>query len=256
MIHRVDTNHLTMTALAGISRETRDEIKTMRGPRSHRHSDVCGHREPAALHKESGLDGPYLVTEWGATGLGSQQDRVGAPIENDSTTRRTLLKRFETPSTPTRRNVSARSFFSGTKAGTHSTWYGMVSRIGEETATVDVMHYCGTVGGQPIAAASRRRTARRQDAGQNIRSSPAKVTRQSSLFVMMTKTRSPTRGKSWKKARFERRATRIEAAEFPGLIADRANRDHFYGAHESRCVPPVWLCIRRNGGAAHANIPF
>jgi hypothetical protein len=145
MIHRVDTNHLTLTALAGINRDLVQQIKT-RAP----DLDLIGIQSYADIvnlprHlKESGWDRPYLVTEWGATGhweVGKTE--WGAPIENDSTTKaENYRKRFEVAIRPDQEQcLGSFVFLWGQKQERTPTWYGMFLETGEETETVDVMHY-------------------------------------------------------------------------------------------------------------------
>jgi hypothetical protein len=145
MIHQVDTNHLTMTALAGIGKDLVKDIRT-RAP----DLDLIGIQMYADIVnlprylKESGWDGPYLVTEWGATGhweVGKTE--WGAPIENDSTTKADFYqKRFEAAIRPDGTQcLGSFVFLWGQKQERTPTWYGMFLESGEETATVDVMHF-------------------------------------------------------------------------------------------------------------------
>ncbi len=87
MIHEVDPNHLTTTALAGISKDLVGQIKS-RAPdldllSIQMYADIVN--LPHYL-QEDGWDGAYMVTEWGATGHWEvAKTEWGAPIENDST---------------------------------------------------------------------------------------------------------------------------------------------------------------------------
>lgn len=145
MIHQVDPNHPTMTALSGIGKDLVADLKT-RAP----DLDLIGIQMYADIVnlpqrlKESGWDRAYLVTEWGATGhweVGSTA--WGAPIENDSTTKADFyLKRFEAAIRPDQTQcLGSFVFLWGQKQERTPTWYGMFLETGEETATVDVMHY-------------------------------------------------------------------------------------------------------------------
>ena len=94
--------------------------------------------------KDLGWTGPYIVTEWGATGhweVGKTQ--WGAPIENDSTTKADFyLKRFDTAIRPDQRQcLGSYVFLWGQKQERTPTWYGVFLESGEETAAVDTMHY-------------------------------------------------------------------------------------------------------------------
>jgi hypothetical protein len=145
MIHQVDPNHLTTTMLAGLGKETVEAIKT-RAP----DLDLLGIQMYADIVnlprylRETGWTGPYLVTEWGATGhweVGKTQ--WGAPLENDSTTKADFyLKRFETAIRPDHQQcIGSYVFLWGQKQERTPTWYGVFLESGEETAAVDVMHY-------------------------------------------------------------------------------------------------------------------
>lgn len=148
MIHEVDTNHLTMTAIAGISKELVADLKT-RAP----DLDLIGIQMYADIInlprylRESGLDRPYLVTEWGATGHWEVNKTAwGAPLENDSTTKADFYrKRFETAIAPDQTQcLGSFVFLWGQKQERTPTWYGMFLETGEATATVDVMHHLWT----------------------------------------------------------------------------------------------------------------
>ena len=144
-IHQVDPNHPTMTMLAGIGPDTVNFIKT-RAP----DLDVLGIQSYADIVnlprylKDTGWTGPYIVTEWGATGhweVGKTQ--WGAPIENDSTTKADFyLKRFDIAIRPDQRQcLGSYVFLWGQKQERTPTWYGVFLESGEETAAVDTMHY-------------------------------------------------------------------------------------------------------------------
>lgn len=145
MIHEVDPNHPTMTMLAGIWPELIREIKA-RAP----DLDLIGIQSYADIVnlpkylRESNWTGPYLVTEWGATGhweVGKTQ--WDAPLENDSTTKADwYLKRYQAVIEPDQKQcLGSYVFLWGQKQERTPTWYGMFLESGEETATVDTMHF-------------------------------------------------------------------------------------------------------------------
>jgi hypothetical protein len=145
MIHQVDPNHPTMTMLAGIGPDLVQQIKT-RAP----DLDLLGIQMYADIVnlprylKETGWTGPYVVTEWGATGHWEVgKTSWGAPIENDSTTKADLyLKRYQTAIGPDQTQcLGSYVFLWGQKQERTPTWYGVFLESGEETATVDSMHY-------------------------------------------------------------------------------------------------------------------
>lgn len=145
MIHQLDTNHPTMTALSGISRDLVDHINS-RAP----DLDLIGIQSYADIvnlprHlKESGWDRSYLVTEWGATGHWEVgRTTWGAPIENDSTMKADFyMKRFQTAIHADQAQcLGSFVFLWGQKQERTPTWYGMFLETGEKTETVDVMHF-------------------------------------------------------------------------------------------------------------------
>lgn len=144
MIHEVDPNHPTMTALAGIGKDVIREIKT-RAP----DLDLIGIQMYADIInlprylRECEWTGPYIVTEWGATGHWEvPKTEWGAPIENDSTTKAEFYRRRHAAVIETDKTQCLGSyvFLWGQKQERTPTWYGMFLETGESTATVDVMH--------------------------------------------------------------------------------------------------------------------
>ncbi len=148
MIHQVDPNHPTTTSLAGFNKDLVEQIKT-RAPdldllAVQMYADIVN--LPRYLHA-SGWDGPYIVTEWGATGHWEVgQTTWGAPIEDDSSTKADLYhKRYDIAiAADTNHCLGSYVFLWGQKQERTPTWYGMFLPSGEETETVDVMHYIWT----------------------------------------------------------------------------------------------------------------
>jgi hypothetical protein len=148
MIHELDPNHPTTTALAGFKPEKVNLVKT-RAPdldfiSFQMYSDIVN--LPKYLRKAA-WDKPYIVTEWGGTGHWEcAKTAWGAPIENDSTTKGDLYgKRFLAAIKPDQKLcLGSYVFLWGNKQERTPTWYGMFLSSGEETAPVDVMHYLWT----------------------------------------------------------------------------------------------------------------
>ncbi len=148
MIHQVDPNHPTTTSLAGISKELVDEIKT-RAPdldllSVQFYADIVN--LPHHLH-DIGWTGPYVVTEWGATGHWEcGKTSWAAPIEDNSSVKADLYrKRYEIAiASDTNQCLGSYVFLWGQKQERTPTWYGMFLPSGEATETVDVMEYLWT----------------------------------------------------------------------------------------------------------------
>ena len=145
MIHSIDPNHLTTTTLAGISKELADDIK-QRAPdldllSIQMYADIVN--LPRYI-KEVGWDGPYMVTEWGATGHWEvPPTEWGASVENNSSVKADYyMERYQTAiASDTVQCVGSYVFLWGQKQERTPTWYGMFLPTGEETEPIDVMHY-------------------------------------------------------------------------------------------------------------------
>ena len=145
MIHQVDTNHLTTTPLAGASVELLQEIRT-RAPdldllAVQTYGDIV--KLPEHL-RDAAWKGPYIVTEWGATGhWESDKTDWEAPIENDSTVKAGLYtKRYEAVIAADQKHcLGSYAFLWGQKQERTPTWYGVFLNSGEETESVDVLQH-------------------------------------------------------------------------------------------------------------------
>jgi hypothetical protein len=148
MIHQIDPNHLTTTPLSGFKPEVIRQIKTRAPDLDLLSFQMYGGIENLPRYlRESDWRGPYLITEWGATGHWEvRKTEWGAPIENDSTTKADFYeKRFETAILADhKRCVGSYVFLWGHKQERTPTWYGMFLDSGEETAAVDTMQYLWT----------------------------------------------------------------------------------------------------------------
>ena len=145
MIHAVDTNHLTTSPVAGVDARVLGEIKTRASDLDvlsiQVYADIVN--VPERL-REAGWDGPYIITEWGATGhWESPQTGWGAPVENDSTTKAQLYKsRYETIIAADRKQcLGSYAFLWGQKQERTPTWYGVFLESGEATESVDVLQF-------------------------------------------------------------------------------------------------------------------
>jgi hypothetical protein len=264
MIHAVDPNHLTLTPLAGFNTEMVHEVH-QRAP----DLDLLGIQmyagivELPRLLRESGYDGPYLVTEWGATGHWEvPKTDWGAPIENDSTTKaNAYLSRYRAviESDP-KHCLGSYVFLWGQKQERTPTWYGMFLSSGEETATVDALHTIWN--GQPPANCSPKlegawlnnQTAYKSihlKAGQNY---PAKMAVTdpdgdplSYRWVLMDESNAKTTGGD-----FER-----EPKVWSGLIQGGDKNEIVLTAPaETGAYRLFAYAFDGKGHAAHVNIPF
>lgn len=144
MIHEVDPHHLTTTPLAGIDKRNVDLIAN-RAPdldflsvQLYAPIDVL----PQIIARSS-YEGPLLITEWGATGyweVGKTQ--WGAPLENNSSVKADLYRsRYQNSIISQSQVMGSFVFLWGQKQERTPTWFGMFMADGNETESVDVMHY-------------------------------------------------------------------------------------------------------------------
>ena len=148
MIHQIDPNHLTTTPLAGFNREVVQQVKVHAPDLDLLSFQMYGDivNLPRYL-RESEWHGPYMVTEWGATGHWEVgKTPWGAPIENNSTKKADLyIERYEKVIEADRKQcVGSYVFLWGHKQERTPTWYGMFLESGEETPAVDAMQYVWT----------------------------------------------------------------------------------------------------------------
>ncbi len=144
-IHEVDTNHLTITTLAGISKELVDDIKERATDLDLLGIQMYGDLPNLPLRvEESGWDGAYIVTEWGATGHWEvPTTEWKAPVENHSSRKADFyLERYKQAIEPSKDQcVGSYVFLWGQKQERTPTWYGIFLDSGIETESVDAMHY-------------------------------------------------------------------------------------------------------------------
>jgi hypothetical protein len=168
MIREVDGNHVVTTMLAGISGAEVDYI-----------SENCPNLDFISIQMygdiinlqqrlvEAGYDGPYLVTEWGATGHWEMPETDwGSPIEQSSTEKADAInKRYERAILSDPANcLGSYIFLWGQKQERTPTWYGLFTEKGEKTEAVNVMEYLWT-GEWPEQMAPRILDARIKDKG-------------------------------------------------------------------------------------------
>lgn len=145
MIHKEDSNHLTTTTLAGISKELIYDIKERCTDIDilsiQLYADIVN--LPKTL-KDCGWTGPYIITEWGATGHWEvPKTSWNVAIEENSTVKAAnYLKRYKIAIESDKTQcLGSYVFLWGQKQERTPTWYGVFLENGKETEAVDVMHY-------------------------------------------------------------------------------------------------------------------
>jgi len=144
MIHDVDPNHLTTTPLAGIDKKNITLIAERAPDLDFVSTQLyAGIEVLPRLVKESGYDGPLLVTEWGATGYWEVAKTAwGAPLENNSSVKADFyMSRYKKSIESQDQVLGSFVFLWGQKQERTPTWFGMFMPDGNATESVDVMHY-------------------------------------------------------------------------------------------------------------------
>ncbi|MBS4014364.1 MAG: hypothetical protein KGZ97_11515 [Bacteroidetes bacterium] len=148
MIKEVDGNHVTTTMLAGIGPSEVNYISKNCPDIDFLSIQMYG--EIVHLHRilaESGYNGPYIVTEWGATGHWEMPATSwGAPIEQTSTEKATAIKeRYKNVILADDSNcLGSYVFLWGHKQERTPSWYGLFTEKGEKTEAVSVLQYLWT----------------------------------------------------------------------------------------------------------------
>ena len=145
MIHEVDPNHPATTMLAGIGKEEVDYIK-----QNCKAIDfLCIQMYGDAINviqrvKEAGWEGPYMVSEWGATGhweVPSTSWKI--PIEQTSSEKAdAIMERWNKAinANPSK-CIGNYVFVWEQKQERTPTWYGLALKSGEGTEMMDVMEF-------------------------------------------------------------------------------------------------------------------
>lgn len=145
MIHTVDGNHPTTTSLAGISQKEINFIKERCSDLDILSVQMYGDLPNLPkLIEEFKWEGPYIVTEWGATGHWEVPKTAWeAPIEQNSSVKAdNYLRRFKAGiAVDEKQCLGSYVFLWGNKQERTPTWYGIFLEDGKETESVDVMHY-------------------------------------------------------------------------------------------------------------------
>ena len=145
MIHDLDPNHPTTTTAAGLGANVLEDISARATDLDFVSFQVYG--QLAILPdfiEETGYQKPFFVTEWGAIGHWEMPKTAwGAPIEATSSEKANIyLNGYRTKLEPlTNQLLGSYAFLWGQKQERTPTWFGLFTEAGEETETVDVMHF-------------------------------------------------------------------------------------------------------------------
>jgi hypothetical protein len=144
MIHEVDPNHPATTMLAGIGKREveyfAENCKDLDFICVQMYADIENLQTRLA---DAGYNGPYVVTEWGATGHWEVPPTAwGAPVEQTSQEKQhSFLHRYEVAiKADEKRCMGSYAFLWGQKQERTPTWYGMILENGHTTETVDAMY--------------------------------------------------------------------------------------------------------------------
>ncbi len=148
MIHEIDPKHPTTTTLAGIGKREVDYIKEHCKDIDFLSIQMYG--DIVNLQKrisDAGWEGPYMVTEWGATGHWEvARTEWGVAIEQNSNEKaEAFIDRYKLAilSDPVH-CLGSYVFLWGQKQERTPTWYGMFLANGNITETVDAVQYAWT----------------------------------------------------------------------------------------------------------------
>jgi hypothetical protein len=144
MIHEVDPNHVTTFTLAGIGKRDVDYIKEHCTDVDFISIQMYADIENLAQRiADAGWEGPYMVTEWGATGHWEvAKTEWGVAIEPTSQEKaNSFVRRYDAAIAADPFNcMGSYAFLWGQKQERTPTWYGMFLENGNETEVVDAMH--------------------------------------------------------------------------------------------------------------------
>jgi exo-beta-1,3-glucanase (GH17 family) len=145
MIHELDPNHPASTTVSGFHDDVVAAILE-RAP----DLDFISFQLYGGLFglpgriAEFGFDKPFMVTEWGTIGYwGMERTSWDIPVELTSSEKADIIRRANDEVLATFENqlIGSYVFFWGQKQERTPTWFGMLTEAGEETETVDVMHF-------------------------------------------------------------------------------------------------------------------
>lgn len=264
MIHEVDGRHPATTMLAGVKRDVIDEVTKRAKEIDFLSLQMYGSVINAKkLIADAGYTGPYLITEWGATGHWEVPTTDWqAPIEQTSSEKADAIReRYRAAILgDADRCMGSYVFLWGQKQERTPTWYGLFTEDGRETEAIDAMQYLWT-GSWPEHRAPRLTDVTVDGAGRydSVRLSPA----QGATAVLETDANG--RGDIEARAEILPEATVLgEGGDYeprpeaiPGLIR-QANPDavEFVAPSRSGAYRLCVYLLDAHNHAATANLPF
>lgn len=147
LIKELDPMHPTTTMLAGAGEDDVRSVLEYCPALDYLSFQLYGDIVNLPAHlKASNYDGPYVITEWGATGhweVGKTSwDR---PIEQNSHEKaNSYQERYESVIAADNHCMGSFVFLWGQKQERTPTWYGMFLESGDKTESVDIMQYVWT----------------------------------------------------------------------------------------------------------------
>lgn len=264
MIHELDPNHPTTTTLAGYSPEIMETIRTRASDLDFISIQLYGDliNLPDYIARDN-FTMPYFITEWGAVGHWEVgQTSWGAPIEHTSTMKAAnYLKSYNEVIRPfPEQALGNYVFLWGQKQERTPTWYGMFTPTGEETETIDVMHYVWN-GSWPEnrTPAVDSMQLNGQTAYDNVQLEPGQIYE---AVLHATDPDSDELSYKWELRR-ESTSTKSGGAEeyipelIEGLISNPYDQQIQITAPEAEGAYRLFVyAYDGNNHAAHANIPF
>jgi hypothetical protein len=264
MIHELDPNHPTSTALAGFNEAVIDIVNSRAPDLDFISFQVYGQLyDLPRFVKEEDFEDPYFITEWGAIGHWEVgKTSWGAPLEQTSSEKAATYQRgYSTVIEPAAgQNIGDYVFLWGWKQEKTPTWYGIFTQTGEATEVMDVLQHIWT-GSWPENRAPQIKPVRLngKSAEQNVKLKPGKTYR---AEVSVTDSDGDPLTYQWQ-VKNESDSTQLGGdyeeyiSSLPGLIADPA-------AEEIKMKAPskpgayrlLVYAYDGQGHAAHANIPF
>ena len=264
MIHELDPNHPTSTALAGFNEAVIDIVNDRAPDLDFLSFQVYGQLyDLPRFVKDEDFEDPYFITEWGAIGHWEVgKTSWGAPLEQTSSEKAATYQRgYSTVIEPAAgQNIGDYVFLWGWKQEKTPTWYGIFTQTGEATEVMDVLQHVWT-GSWPQNRAPQIEpiSLNGKSAEQNVKLKPGKSYRAGAL---VTDSDGDPLTYQWQ-VKSESDSTQLGGdyeeyiSSLPGLIADPAAEEIKMKAPSKPGAYRLFVyAYDGHGHAAHANIPF